>query len=99
MRHRRPVARGGCGNAGCSGGHGEVATVCRAKEIGGDAAMSCKQKQKALNEAAARGSELSAELREHIGACSECRAAFAEDGALFAAIDSRLQQSVNAELP
>jgi hypothetical protein len=53
----------------------------------------------ALVEAAATGVEPQGELRIHLEACDSCRAAFAEEQALFASIDAGLQATVNAEVP
>jgi hypothetical protein len=70
--------------------------------------MPCKHYKDALIEAAATCSDfvgaadLSPELaalRAHLAACAACGAAFAEEQSLFAAIDSGLHASVNAEVP
>ena len=53
----------------------------------------------ALNEAAASGVEPQGELRAHLEACDSCRAAFAEEQALFASIDAGLHARANAEVP
>jgi hypothetical protein len=53
----------------------------------------------ALIEAAATGVEPPGELRAHLVACDSCRAAFAEEQALFASIDAGLHVKVNADVP
>ena len=60
--------------------------------------MPCKQ-NKAVVDAAASGRELPGVLRAHVNACADCRALFAQETALLAAIDSRLRQNVTAEPP
>jgi hypothetical protein len=61
--------------------------------------MPCEHHKDAIVEAAATGAELQGELRAHLAACASCRAAFAEEQSLFAAIDSGLQARVNPEVP
>ena len=58
--------------------------------------MSCKQ-NKAVMEAVARGGELPDALHGHLADCPDCRVLFAEELALFAATDSRVHRTVNAE--
>jgi hypothetical protein len=53
----------------------------------------------ALIEAAATGVEPESELRAHLESCDSCRAAFAEEQALFASIDAGLHVKVNADVP
>jgi hypothetical protein len=53
----------------------------------------------ALIEAAASGVEPKGELRAHLEACDSCRAAFAEEQALFASIDAGIHVKANAEVP
>jgi hypothetical protein len=55
--------------------------------------------QDALIEAAASGVKPEGELRAHLEACASCRAAFAEEQALFASIDAGLHAKANAEVP
>jgi hypothetical protein len=61
--------------------------------------MSCQHYKNALIEAAAAGGEPQSELRAHLNACASCRAAFAQEQSLFAAIDSGLHATANAEVP
>lgn len=61
--------------------------------------MPCEHYKDALIEAAASGAVPSGELRAHFAACASCRAAFAEEQSLFAAIDSGLHDAANAEVP
>ena len=61
--------------------------------------MPCKHYEEALGEAAATGSEPQGELRVHLAACADCRAAFEREQSLFDSIDSGLQLAVNAEVP
>jgi anti-sigma factor RsiW len=61
--------------------------------------MPCEHHKDALIEAAASGLEPQGELRAHLAACDSCRAAFAEERALFVSIDSGLHASVNADIP
>jgi len=60
--------------------------------------MPCESHKYALMEAAA-GSEVESELRSHLAACADCRAAFEQERALYAAIDSGVFAAVNAEVP
>jgi len=48
---------------------------------------------------AALGGELTARLQEHLAACASCRAAFAEEQSLYAAIDSAVGAVANVEVP
>jgi len=61
--------------------------------------MPCKNYREALIEAAAKDSAPSRELRLHLDACASCREAFREERQLFAAIDSGLRVTANAEVP
>jgi hypothetical protein len=61
--------------------------------------MPCENYREALTEAAATDSAPSHELRLHLDACASCRAAFAEEQQLFAAIDTGLRGSANADVP
>jgi hypothetical protein len=61
--------------------------------------MPCENYREALIEAAATGSALSRELRLHLDACASCRAASFEELQLFAAIDSGVRTTANAEVP
>jgi hypothetical protein len=61
--------------------------------------MPCENYREALSEAAATGAAPSPALRTHIDACTSCRAVFAEELQLFAAIDSGVHTVVNAEVP
>ena len=61
--------------------------------------MPCKQYKDALAESAACGSEPQGELRAHLAACADCRAAFGREQSLFASIDAGLQLTANAEVP
>jgi hypothetical protein len=61
--------------------------------------MPCEDYREALIEAAAAGVASSGELRLHLGACASCRAAFAEETQLFAAIETGLRATANVEVP
>ena len=61
--------------------------------------MPCEHYKDALTEVAAAGVEPQAELRAHLAECASCRAAFDEEQSLFAAINSGLRASANAEVP
>jgi hypothetical protein len=61
--------------------------------------MPCENYREALTEAAATDSAPSRELRSHLDACASCCAAFTEEQQLFAAIDTGLRASANAEVP
>jgi hypothetical protein len=61
--------------------------------------MPCERYREALIEAAVVGEALSADLRAHVDACSSCRAAFAEEQQLSAAIDSGLHGMSNNVMP
>lgn len=61
--------------------------------------MLCDAYNKSLTEAAAAGRELTPALRRHLSACESCRAAFAEEQSLFAAIDASLRSVANPEVP
>ena len=60
--------------------------------------MLCEHKKSALTEAAAAG-HIPASLQTQLASCESCRAAFAEEQALFAAVDSSLRAAANAEIP
>jgi hypothetical protein len=59
----------------------------------------CEDYRAALTDAAAAAVEPSLELRSHLDACASCRAAFAEEAQLFAAIDLGVGTAANAEVP
>jgi len=61
--------------------------------------MPCEHYKDALIDAAASGAAPQDELRAHLVECSSCRAAFAEEQTLFAAIDSGLHDAVSPEVP
>jgi hypothetical protein len=61
--------------------------------------MPCESYREALIEAAATDSAPSRELRLHLDACASCRAASSEELQLFAAIDSGVRTTANAEVP
>ena len=61
--------------------------------------MPCENYREALTEAAAADSAPSSELSSHLDGCASCRAAFAEERQLFAAVDAGLRASANAEVP
>jgi hypothetical protein len=50
-------------------------------------------------EAAASGAEPQGELRAHLDACLDCRAAFEQEQSLFASIDSGVLVSANTDVP
>lgn len=61
--------------------------------------MPCENYREALIGAAAAGATPSRELRSHLDACGSCRAAFAEEVQLFAAIDAGVRTTANSEVP
>jgi hypothetical protein len=61
--------------------------------------MPCEPYQSALTEAAASGLEPQGELRAHLTACAECRAALTLEQSLFSSIDTGLHAAVNVEVP
>jgi hypothetical protein len=61
--------------------------------------MPCANYREALTEAAATNAGLSSELHSHLDGCASCRAAFAEERQLFAAVDTGLRARANAEVP
>jgi hypothetical protein len=61
--------------------------------------MPCQHYKDALMEAAASGAEPQGELRAHLDACLDCRAAFEQEQSLFASIDSGVRVSANTDVP
>lgn len=61
--------------------------------------MFCEAYNRSLKDAAASGDTLSPALQQHLASCASCRGAFAEEQALFAAIDLGLSSTVNSEVP
>jgi hypothetical protein len=61
--------------------------------------MFCEAYREPLKNAAAAGSAIHGDARSHLVACEACAAAFAEEQALFAAMDSGLSKLVNADAP
>jgi hypothetical protein len=61
--------------------------------------MPCENYREALIEEAATGAAPVSELRAHLDACASCRAAFAEEVRLFAAIDAGVRTTANSEVP
>jgi hypothetical protein len=61
--------------------------------------MPCKYHKDALVEAAATGAVPQGELRAHLAACADCRAAFEQEQALFSTIDAGLYFTANSEVP
>jgi hypothetical protein len=61
--------------------------------------MPCEEYRGALIDAASWGDTLPVDLRAHLNDCSSCRAALAEERQLFAAIDSGVHATANAEVP
>jgi hypothetical protein len=59
----------------------------------------CADYREGLMDAAASVTELPLELRSHLDACASCAGAFAQERQLFAAMDSGLRVSANAEVP
>ena len=60
--------------------------------------MLCEHERSALTDAAAAG-ELTEALRRQLASCEHCRAAFAEEQVLFAAVASGLHTTANAQIP
>ncbi len=61
--------------------------------------MPCEHYKDALIEAASTGATPQGQLLAHLTECVSCRAAFAEEQSLFAAIDSGLHVAANTEVP
>lgn len=61
--------------------------------------MSCEKYRKAITEALASGEELPGSVRSHEDGCPACRAALAQEQALLAAIDTRIRDAVDWEVP
>jgi hypothetical protein len=61
--------------------------------------MPCEHYKDALIETAATGARPQGELQAHLPSCASCREAFAQERALFAAIDSGLHTTASAEVP
>ncbi len=61
--------------------------------------MLCEHYKEALIEAAASDVPAPGDLREHLDGCSDCRAAFEEEQALFSSIDGGLRVAANADVP
>jgi hypothetical protein len=61
--------------------------------------MPCEEYRETLKEVAAANSRPSPELRAHLDVCASCRAAFTEELQLFAAIDTGVRATANAEVP
>ena len=61
--------------------------------------MFCAAYNQSLTDAAASGEALAPALQEHLASCESCRASFAEEQSLFAAIDSGLRMAANSEVP
>lgn len=60
--------------------------------------MFCQAYRKTLMDAAA-GSSSGAKAQAHLASCEACAAAFAEEKALFSAVDTGLSQLANAHVP
>jgi hypothetical protein len=58
--------------------------------------MLCDKYKERLIETAASGAALPNSVREHVNACANCRAMFAAEQTLFAAVDAGLHKAVNA---
>jgi hypothetical protein len=61
--------------------------------------MPCQHYKDALIEAVASGAPPQGDLRMHLDACAFCRAAFAQEQALFSSIDAGLHVTSTAEVP
>jgi hypothetical protein len=61
--------------------------------------MPCEAYKNALTEAALTGADPQNELRTHLATCAPCRAAFAQEQALFSSIDAGLHVTANADVP
>ncbi len=61
--------------------------------------MPCQHYKDALIEAAASSAQPQGDLRVHLDACIFCRAAFAQEQALFSSIDASLRVTANTEVP
>ena len=59
--------------------------------------MLCEHKKSALTEAAATG-QVPASLQAQLASCESCRTVFAEEQALFAAVDLGVRAAANAEI-
>jgi len=61
--------------------------------------MFCEAYNQSLKDAVASGEALTLALQQHLASCESCRAAFAGEQSLFAAIDSGLRAAANSEVP
>lgn len=61
--------------------------------------MPCESYKQALTDTVAAGQVPARELATHLRSCSACRAAFAAEQELFAALESGVQAISNAEIP
>jgi hypothetical protein len=61
--------------------------------------MLCDKYKETLIETAASGAALPNSVREHVNACANCRAMFAGEQTLFAAVDAGLHKAVNVRVP
>jgi hypothetical protein len=61
--------------------------------------MRCERYQKILTDAVAAGTEPPREVRAHLSVCASCSAFFADEQALFAAIDAGTRSAANAATP
>src|ERR1051325_302379 len=61
--------------------------------------MFCEAYNQPLTDGAASGEQLSPALQQHLALCDACRAAFAAEQSLFAAIGSGLHAAANSEVP
>jgi hypothetical protein len=61
--------------------------------------MLCDKYKEALIEAAANGTALANQIREHVNLCVRCREMFAAQQILFAVVDAGLRTTVNVEVP
>ena len=61
--------------------------------------MFCEAYRKPLTDAAAAGSAIEETLQSHLVRCEACAAAFAQEQALFAAMDVGLSHLVNTQAP
>ncbi|HUI73362.1 MAG TPA: hypothetical protein VLX32_00370 [Candidatus Acidoferrum sp.] len=61
--------------------------------------MLCENYRQPLRDVAARGDSVSQELRSHLDACEECRAALTREQFLFAEMDAGLRAIANPHVP
>src|SRR5215470_3183095 len=99
FRHGGPLARRSFCLAGRSSWNGQVSSLFCTETACGETQMFCEAYNQSLKDAVASGEALTLALQQHLASCESCRAAFAGEQSLFAAIDSGLRAAANSEVP